>query len=453
MARDLPMNYVRIGSLSVARALFEFTEQEAAPGTTLSAEAFWSGFAELLRDCGTCNRQLLQVRGELQSRIDQYHRERSGEPLDLSEYERFLRDIGYVLPEGNDFAIRTTNVDDEIAVTAGPQLVVPLSNARYALNAANARWGSLYDALYGTDAIPEDGGATRGSGYNKVRGVRVIARAREILDTFCPLLQGSHKHATAYVIENGQLVIQLGSARAALARSQQFVGFLGEPGAPSAILLRNHGLHLEIRIDRSRPVARDDPAGIADVILEAAITTIMDLEDSVAAVDADDKVEIYRNWLELTKGTLTARFDKAGRMMDRRLNPDRTYKKPAGGELTLPGRSLMLIRNVGNHMYTDAVRIDAKDVPESIVDAAVTSLIALHDLRVLHPLRNSRTGSIYIVKPKMHGPGEVAFTDELFARVEDLLLLPRNTLKIGIMDEERRTTLNLKAAIRAAADR
>src|SRR4030088_1554399 len=266
-------------------------------------------------------------------------------------------------------------------------------------------------------------------------------------------MKGSHKHATAYAIENGQLVIQLDSARAALARSQQFVGFLGEPGAPSAILLRNHGRHLEIRIDRSHPVARDAPAGSADVILEAAITTIMDLEDSVAAVDADDKVEIYRNWLKLTKGTLTARFDKAGRMMDRRLNPDRSYKKPAGGELTLPGRSLMLIRNVGHHMYTDAVRIDAQDVPEGIVDAGVTSLIAVHALRGLHPLRNSRTGSIYIVKPKMHGPAEVAFTGELFARVEDLLLLPRNTLNIGIMDEERRTTVNLKAAIRAAADR
>src|SRR5256885_11205100 len=270
MARDLRLNYVRIGSLSVAKALDEFIEREATPGTSISAEAFWSGFAELLRDCGTRNRQLLQVRDELQSRIDQYHRERSGEPLDLGDYERFLRDIGYVLPEGNDFTIRTTNVDDEIAHIAGPQLVVPLSNARYALNAANARWGSLYDALYGTDAIPEDGGATRGSGYNKVRGVRVIARAREILDTVCPLLQGSHKHATAYAIENGQLVIQLGSARAALARPQQFVGFLGEPGAPSAILLRNHGLHLEIRIDR--PAARDDSAGIVDVTLEAAIT-------------------------------------------------------------------------------------------------------------------------------------------------------------------------------------
>ena len=447
------MDTVEAGGLSVAKALYDFMNDEALPETGLAVERFWDGLGAIIRGFAPRNRKLLDLRDTLQARIDDFHRARRGRPFDIAEYERFLHDIEYLAPEPPDFSIRTANVDDEIAHIAGPQLVVPLSNARYALNAANARWGSLYDALYGTDAIPEDGGATRGSGYNKVRGVRVIARAREILDTFCPLLQGSHKHATAYAIENEQLVIQLGSARAALARSQQFVGFLGEPGAPSAILLRNHGLHLEIRIDRSRPVARDDPAGIADVILEAAITTIMDLEDSVAAVDADDKVEIYRNWLELTKGTLTARFDKAGRMMDRRLNPDRTYKKPAGGELTLPGRSLMLIRNVGNHMYTDAVRIDAQDVPESIVDAAVTSLIAVHDLRVLHPLRNSRTGSIYIVKPKMHGPAEVAFTDELFARVEDLLLVPRNTLKIGIMDEERRTTLNLKAAIRAAADR
>jgi malate synthase len=399
------------------------------------------------------NRKQLDLRDTLQARIDEFHRAQRGRSLNVAEYERFLRDIEYLAPEPPDFTIRTLNVDDEIAHIAGPQLVVPLSNPRYALNAANARWGSLYDALYGTDAIPEDDGATRGSDYNKVRGARVITRAREILDTSCPLLQGSHKHATAYAVENEHLVVQLGSARAALVRPEQFVGFLGEPDAPSAILLRNHGLHLEIRIDRSHPVARDDPAGVSDVVLEAAITTIMDLEDSVAAVDADDKVEIYRNWLELTKGTLTARFDKAGRMMDRQLNPDRTYKKPSGGELTLPGRSLMLIRNVGHHMYTDAVRIDEQDVPEGIVDAVVTSLIAVHDLSGLHPLRNSRTGSVYIVKPKMHGPAEVAFTDELFARVEDLLLLPRNTLKIGIMDEERRTTVNLKAAIRAAADR
>src|SRR3954469_6797789 len=383
----IEIDRIEVARLQVARVLYDFITAEALAGSGVTAAQFWTGLSELIHDLGPLNRQLLGLRLDLQTRIDDFHRAGAGEPVDRAAYERFLRKIGYLLPEPADFAIRTANVDDEIAHIAGPQLVVPLSNARYALNAANARWGSLYDALYGTDAIPEDGGATRGSGYNKVRGLRVIARAREILDMVCPLLQGSHKHATAYVIENGQLVIQLDSARAALARSQQFVGFLGEPGAPSAILLRNHGLHLEIRIDRSRPVARDDPAGIADVILEAAITTIMDLEDSVAAVDADDKVEIYRNWLELTKGTLTARFDKAGRMMDRRLNPDRTYKKPGGGELTLPGRSLMLIRNVGNHMYTDAVRIDAQDVPESIVDAAVTSLIAVHDLRVLHPLR------------------------------------------------------------------
>ena len=326
------MDTVETGGLSVAKALYDFMNDEALPETGLTVERFWDGLGAIIRGFAPRNRKLLDLRDTLQARIDDFHRARRGRPFDVAEYERFLHDIEYLAAEPPDFSIRTANVDDEIAHIAGPQLVVPLSNARYALNAANARWGSLYDALYGTDAIPEDSGATRGSGYNKVRGLRVIARAREILDTVCPLSQGSHKHATAYAMENGQLVIQLGSARAALARPQQFVGFLGEPGAPSAILLRNHGLHLEIRIDR--PVARDDSAGIVDVTLEAAITTIMDLEDSVAAVDADDKVEVYRNWLELTKGTLTARFDKAGRMMDRRLNPDRTdrtYKKPAGG--------------------------------------------------------------------------------------------------------------------------
>jgi malate synthase len=455
MARDLPMNYVRIGSLSVAKALHEFIEQEVAPGTGLSAEAFWSGFAELLHDCGTRNRQLLQVRDELQSCIDQYHRERSGEPLDFGDYERFLRDIGYVLPDRDDFAIRTTNVDDEIAVIAGPQLVVPLSNARYALNAANARWGSLYDALYGTDAISEDGGATRTGTYNKIRGERVVARARAMLDETVPLARGSHHDVISYSIEGANLLMRLrAGTNSGLARPAQFAGYRGEASTPSAVLLRNHGLHLEIKIDRGGLVGRDDPAGIADIVLESAVTTIMDLEDSVAAVDAQDKVAVYRNWLGLIKGTLTATFQKGGRTVHRQLNPDRVYTAPGGGELRLPGRSLMLVRNVGHHMYTDAV-LDPSDneVPEGMLDAAVTALIALRDVAGANTKRNSRTGSIYIVKPKMHGPDEVAFANELLGRVEDMLSLPRYTLKVGIMDEERRTSINLKQCIRAAADR
>src|SRR5262249_19217104 len=318
MARDLHMNYVRIGSLSVANALHEFIEQEAAPGTSISAKAFWSGFAELLRECGTRNRQLLQVRDELQSRIDQYHRERSGEPLDLSDYERFLRDIGYVLPEGNDFTIRTTNVDDEIAVVAGPQLVVPLSNARYALNAANARWGSLYDALYGTDAIPEDGGTTRTSTYNKIRGERVVARGRAILDESVPLAHGSHRDVVYYSVESANLLVRLRDGESTgLVRPAQFAGYRGEASAPLAVVLRKHGLQLDIEIDRGGLVGRDDPAGIADIVLESAVTTIMDLEDSVAAVDAEDKVAVYRNWLGLIEGTLTATFEKGGRTVHR----------------------------------------------------------------------------------------------------------------------------------------
>src|SRR5947209_4078154 len=455
MARDLHMNYVRIGSLSIAKALHKFLEQEAAPGTSISAEAFWSGFAELLRDCGTRNRQLLRVRDELQSRIDQYHRERSGEPLDLGDYERFLRDIGYVLPEGNDFTIRTTNVDDEIALVAGPQLVVPLSNARYALNAANARWGSLYDALYGTDAIPEDGGATRTGTYNKIRGERVVARGRAVLDETVLLARGSHRDVVSYLVEGTNLLARRGDGTSTgLARPAQFAGYRGEASTPSAVLLRNHGLHLEIKIDRGGLVGRDDPAGIADIVLESAVTTIMDLEDSVAAVDAEDKVAVYRNWLGLIEGTLTAAFQKSGRTVHRQLNPDRVYTAPGGGELRLPGRSLMLVRNVGHHMYTDAV-LDAFDneVPEGILDAAVTALIALRDVAGANAKRNSRTGSIYLVKPKMHGPDEVAFANELLARVEHMLRLPRYTLKVGIMDEERRTSVNLKECIRAAADR
>ena len=382
MARDLHMNYVRIGSLNVAKALHEFIGHEAVVGTSLSAEAFWSGFAELLHDCGQRNRQLLQVRDELQFRIDQYHRERSGEPLEPGDYERFLRDIGYIVPEGDDFAIRTTNVDDEIAVIAGPQLVVPLSNARYALNAANARWGSLYDALYGTDAIPEDGGATRTTTYNKIRGERVVARGRATLDETVPLAHGSHRDVVSYSVEGANLLVRLGDGTSTgLVRPPQFAGYQGDASTPSAVLLRNHGLHLEIKIDRSGSIGREDPAGIADIVLESALTTIMDLEDSVAAVDAEDKVAVYRNWLGLIEGNLTATFQKSGRTVHRRLNPDRVYTASGGGELRLPGRSLMLVRNVGHHMYTDAVLdVSENEVPEGILDTAVTALIALRDV-------------------------------------------------------------------------
>jgi malate synthase len=448
-------NLVQIGGLSVAQSLQAFIEDEALPGTSISGATFWNGLADLVRDFGEHNRQLLETRDALQSSIDAYHRDQLGQPLNLADYEGFLRKIGYLLPQIEDFTIRTRNVDEEIAQVAGPQLVVPLSNARYALNAANARWGSLYDALYGSDAIPEDDGATRAGSYNPVRGERVITRGRALLDTAVPLAQGSHQDALAYSVEGSALVVRLrDGACTGLARAQQFVGYRGEPAASSALLLRNNSLHIEIKIDRGSLVGHDDPAGITDIVLEAAVTTIMDLEDSVAAVDAEDKVVLYRNWLGLMEGTLTASFEKGGKTIQRRLNPDKVFVTPDGGELRLPGRSLMLIRNVGYHMYTDAV-LDAagREIPEGILDAAVTALIALRDLCGAQIGRNSRAGSIYIVKPKMHGPDEVAFANQLFGRVEDMLGLPRYTLKMGIMDEERRTSINLKHCVRAAADR
>jgi malate synthase len=448
-------NLVQIGGLSVAQSLRAFIEDEALPRTGISGATFWNGLADLVRDFGEHNRQLLETRDALQSSIDAYHRDQLGQPLNLADYEGFLRKIGYLLPQIEDFTIRTKNVDEEIAQVAGPQLVVPLSNARYALNAANARWGSLYDALYGSDAIPEDGSATRAGSYNPIRGERVIKRGRALLDTAVPLAQGSHQDALAYSVEGSALVVRLTDGRCTgLARAQQFAGYRGEPAAPSALLLRNNSLHIEIKIDRGSLVGHDDPAGITDIVLEAAVTTIMDLEDSVAAVDAEDKVALYRNWLGLMEGTLTASFEKGGKTIQRRLNPDKVFVTPDGGELRLPGRSLMLIRNVGHHMYTDAV-LDAagREIPEGILDAAVTALIALRDLCGAQIGRNSRAGSSYIVKPKMHGPDEIAFASQLFGRVEDMLGLPRYTLKIGIMDEERRTSVNLKHCIRAAADR
>ena len=443
---------IQCGGLRVAKVLYDFINHEALPGTGIGPDAFWPALESIVTEMAPRNRALLARRVELQGKIDAWYHDHPW-PFDLEAHKAFLREIGYLLPEGLDFSATTERVDPEISTIAGPQLVVPVMNARYALNAANARWGSLYDALYGSDVIPDDG-APRGPGYNPARGARVIAYARDFLDRAVPLAEGSHHDARGHAIEDGKLVVRLESGVTGLKQPQKLAGFQGDAAAPSVVLLVNHGLHIEIRIDRNHQIGKHDPAGVCDVALESAITTIMDCEDSVAAVDADDKVAVYRNWLGLMRGDLTATLEKDGKRIVRRLNPDRAYSGADGKPVRLHGRSLMLVRNVGHLMTTDAaLDRDGNEVPEGILDGVVTAMIAIHDLKAQGAHRNSRAGSIYIVKPKMHGPEEVAFASELFERIEAALDLSPGVLKIGIMDEERRTTVNLKACIRAARDR
>jgi len=474
---------VTIRNLRIARPLYDLVRSEIAPGTGLDPDAVWTSLGAIVEDLGPENRRLLEVRARHESEIDTWHeeqaRERPGEALDPHAYKSFLTRIGYLLPEQGPFTITTTDVDPEISSIAGPQLVVPVDNARYALNAANARWGSLYDALYGTDVIGEEDGAERGAAYNPVRGARVVEWAEHFLDDVVPLEEGLYSEVTEFLLESddgpssenrtSRLVCVLADGRkTGLADPSHFVGFRLEDGRVSSVLLRHHGLHIDLRIDPGHLVGGAHPAGVYDVVLESAVTTIQDCEDSVSAVDAEDKILVYRNWLGIMKGTLTATLEKGGQTLTRTLNEDLTYQDPSGEVLTLPGRSLLLVRNVGIHMYTDAVTTtDGEPIPEGFLDVLITSFCALHDLRDTGqsdtgqsegsarkgPIRNSRAGSVYIVKPKLHGPEEVAFTVALFGRVEQTLGMPERTLKIGIMDEERRTTVNLKECIRAAADR
>jgi malate synthase len=444
---------VQVGGLEIAEVLHRFVSEEALPGSGVDPEEFWAAADSLIHELAPRNRELVARRDELQARIDDFHREHPGRP-DPAEYAGFLREIGYLLDEPDDVAVTTAGVDDEVARIAGPQLVVPLLNARFATNAVNARWGSLYDALYGSDVISQEGDLAPGDSYNKVRGDEVIARGRAFLDEHVALASGSHADATSYAVDAEGLAVTVKDDVVRLAEPDQLVGYRGAADAPEAVLLAHHGLHVEIQVDRDDPVGSTDAAGVKDLLLESAVSTIMDLEDSVAAVDADDKVLGYRNWMRLMKGTLAEEVTKNGETFTRSMNPDRTYSTTSGDEVTLPGRSLLFIRQVGHLMTSDAVLDrDGNEVPEGILDAIMTALGSLRDLRGESERANSRTGSMYVVKPKMHGPDEVAFAVELFGRVEEMLGLPRLTIKVGIMDEERRTSLNLKACIAAASER
>jgi malate synthase len=446
---------IQAGNLQVAKELYQFINEQAIPGTGVTSDDFWSGFDALIHDLEPVNKALLAKRDALQSKIDQYHLERKGQPHNAAEYKAFLKEIGYLLPEGAPFTASTVNVEPEVAKMAGPQLVVPVMNARFALNAANARWGSLYDALYGTDVIAEAQGAEKGAAYNPVRGNKVIAYARNFLDQAAPLEQGSHCDSTAYTIVDGKLSVRLADGTiTGLKDSARFIGYKGDSAAPAGILLRNHGLSFELQIDPASPIGKTDAAGVKDILMESALTTIMDCEDSIAAVDAADKVVVYSNWLGLMQGNLEEEVQKGGKSFIRKMNQDREYTTPEGQTIKLKGRAMLFIRNVGHLMTNPAILDqDGNEVPEGIMDAMITSLIAMHDLKGNSPFQNSTANSINIVKPKMHGPEEVAFANELFGRVEQVLGLPEFTIKMGIMDEERRTTINLKECIRAAKDR
>ncbi|MGB7336548.1 MAG: malate synthase G [Salaquimonas sp.] len=443
-----------INGLQVDEDLYNFVNNEALPGTGVTKTAFWKGFASIVNDLTPKNRELLAKRDELQAQIDQWHLDNPGKFSDIKAYKAFLKKVGYLVPEGKAFSVSTSKVDDELATIAGPQLVVPVMNARYALNAANARWGSLYDALYGTDAIAETGGAEKGKGFNPVRGKKVVAWGRKFLDQAAPLKDAKHSQVVKYSIKGGKLVAKLTKSSTTLANPKNLAGYTGDASSPDSILLVNNDLHAQIIINADHPIGGTDKAKVADIVLESAVSAIMDCEDSIAAVDAEDKIVVYRNWLGLMNGSLADTFKKGDKSVTRKLNEDKIYKKPSGKEASLHGRALMFVRNVGHLMTNPAILNKAgEEIPEGIMDCAMTALCALHDIGPKGRFKNSRKGSFYIVKPKMHGPEEVAFANELFGRVEDVLGMTRNTIKMGIMDEERRTTINLKECIRAAKSR